>query len=97
MIQTMLTVSTSHISMEDNNLFMEPKLNSGIPILASYEGGWLFYKCENRDKMVEDMSKAKVTSYAIMVFEYAFYELKVDVLRIDRDGEVISRHPTFDW
>lgn len=97
MIQTLLTVSTTHISKEDNVLFMESKLNDGIPIISAYDGGWFFYKRESKDEMVEDMTRAKVSTSAIMLFEYAFYELQVDILRIDMDGDVVERLPTFNW
>jgi len=96
-IQTLLTVSTAHISEEDNVLFMESKPNDGIPIISAYDGGWFFYKRESKDEMVEDMTRAKVSTSAIMLFEYAFYELKVDMLRIDMDGDVIEILPTFNW
>ncbi len=97
MIGSMASLSTAHISVEDNNLLMLKKVPDGIPLLTAYDGGWFFYKCEERDEMVEDLVSAGMSPYAIMLFEFVFFELKVDILRLDMDADTIKKLPVFDW
>jgi hypothetical protein len=97
MIGTIASLSTAHISVEDNNIFMMKEIPPEIPMLTAYDGGWIFYKRDDKEEMVKDLVRASLSPYAIMLFEYVFFDLKVDFLRLDMDADVIKKLPVFDW
>ncbi|RLF43367.1 MAG: hypothetical protein DRN17_06490 [Thermoplasmata archaeon] len=92
----LIMLSTAHITVEDNDKFME-RNSYLIPMIADYDGGWFFYKPDSRDEMIKDLKEAGISDSGIKVFEYAFFENGGDFLRLDRDGDTVKKLPKFDW
>jgi len=97
MIETMLVVSTAHVTLNDNTLFTESKSMDGIPIFTKYDGGWMFYGGLERKELLDGLKEAGVSMYATRLIEYAFITLKVRYLMIDMDGDTLPEFPIFDW
>jgi len=97
MIETILMVSTAHVTLSDNTLFEESKALDGIPMFTKYDGGWMFYGCSDKKEMLSELKEAGVSTYAARLFEYAFFTLKVTYLMVDMDGETFPDFPVFDW
>ena len=89
-------VSTAHITRYDDDIFSSAEHIGGVPKLAEYDGGYIFYHLP-RAELIEGLSEAGVSDAAIKLFCYIFFELGVDYLRLDRDGDEIEHLEKFDW
>lgn len=100
LIGTILTVSSSHITKEDDEKLWGSHYGvTAAPLSASYEGGHLLYaeSIEELGETLEGMEKEGYSEAFIELYKYAVQDLGVSMLRIDRDGDEISHLNVFDW
>ena len=96
MIGTILELSSSHITEADALLLSSKDGRNNTTLIYENEYGWLLYRpsVSYVDEGFTDIGLSEAFKDALV---YAFMELKVDFLRIDRDAEAIRSLPTFDW
>ena len=97
MISSVLTVSTGHVTLNDNTVLQESKALDGIPVFTKYNGGWMLYNPRDEGEFTADIKEAGLSAYAVNLITYAFFTLKVDYLMIDMDGDTLKEFPVFDW
>lgn len=97
MIKTVAIMSTNHVTKKDNDIFETRVPSINIPLLAKYDGGWIFYKSGKREEMEEELALAGLSYCAISLFIHVFFEIGVDLLRLDCDAEIYAKMPVFDW
>ena len=93
-VAKMITMSTKHISIDDNDLLMQDDVPPGIPLLATYDGGWIFYR--DPDFLYGDNSFG-LSECGKSAISSAFIHGGADFVRLDRDGLKEKDLPVFDW
>lgn len=102
MIGTILTVSTTHITEEDNQKIMASDYScTSAPVSAIYDGGVFLYvvEIEELEVTISHMKKEGYSEAFLRLYKYAVQDLGVSILRIDRDGRNLEvfGFDTFEW
>ena len=96
MIENFLHVSTSHISKEDANMYLE-RLNCGPGINGHPYGEGTFLMLDFQTGSEEDIG-AHLRKYPSIAQMYKFCKLhKIGVIRLDRDAPVSTDFKTYEW
>lgn len=102
MIGTIMTVSTAHITEEDNEKIVASEYSdTSAPVSAVYDGGFFLFGVSLEDLEMElaNMKKEGYSEAFLRLYRYAVQDLGVSMLRIDRDGRELeaSGFDMFEW
>lgn len=95
MFETMITLSTAHITEETSHLLDDEWVVDkwGLIVYAKGSYGWFIHIPEDVDFSTEDCKTPQDLRRCIQ------YTINVDCewLCLDRDGDIVDELPTYDW
>lgn len=99
---TIMTVSTAHITKEDNEKIVASTHGyTSAPVSATYDGGFFLFGVSLED-LEEELAYMRAEGYSeafLKLYRYAVQDFGVSMLRVDRDGKVLVslNFDTFEW
>ena len=90
-----LDLSTAHITKEDSEMLSDhDECHRGGLVVYDYEYGFFIPVCDELDGVqIRQAGFSDALAYIVELCQ----EQKIDLIRLDCDGEEIEGLPTFEW